>query len=281
MKKGTFEPAGKHRATAPSKIARGPGALDVPVATVAMAGLLSYAWMVSGEAHLTAETGPGYYLGIAGSVMMLLLLIYPLRKRIRALKWIGTIPGWFRIHMIFGVVGPSLVVLHSNFTLGSVNSQVAMFSMLIVAGSGFVGRFLYRRIHRGVTGRKRTAAELRESAVRCWAELHDQAHDTSIEGRLIAFEHRFVREERSLLVALARVVQAGRDRRAFQSEIEAKGRVTPQFQKHLDAYFDATHRTQTFSIYERLFSLWHLLHLPLFIILVAAALLHVLAVHLY
>ena len=35
------------------------------------------------------------------------------------------------------------------------------------------------------------------------------------------------------------------------------------------------------AIYERLFSLWHLFHMPLFILLVISALAHVLAVHMY
>ena len=35
------------------------------------------------------------------------------------------------------------------------------------------------------------------------------------------------------------------------------------------------------SFYERLFSLWHLFHMPLFILMVISALVHVLAVHMY
>jgi hypothetical protein len=35
------------------------------------------------------------------------------------------------------------------------------------------------------------------------------------------------------------------------------------------------------AFYERLFSLWHLFHMPLFLLLVVSALVHVLAVHMY
>ncbi|MGB5624105.1 MAG: hypothetical protein WBM61_00125, partial [Woeseiaceae bacterium] len=35
------------------------------------------------------------------------------------------------------------------------------------------------------------------------------------------------------------------------------------------------------SFYERLFSLWHVFHMPLFLVLVVSALVHVLAVHMY
>jgi hypothetical protein len=36
---------------------------------------------------------------------MLLLLLYPARKRVRALSFIGTTKRWFQAHMVLGIVG--------------------------------------------------------------------------------------------------------------------------------------------------------------------------------
>jgi hypothetical protein len=36
-----------------------------------------------------------------------------------------------------------------------------------------------------------------------------------------------------------------------------------------------------FTLYERMFSFWHVLHFPLFLMMVISALVHVLAVHMY
>ena len=63
----------------------------------------------------------------AGGSMMLVLLVYPLRKRVRALRFMGTVAHWFRAHMILGVAGPVCILLHSNFSLGATNSNVALF----------------------------------------------------------------------------------------------------------------------------------------------------------
>jgi NADH:ubiquinone oxidoreductase subunit 2 (subunit N) len=41
--------------------------------------------------------------------MMLALLLYPLRKRLRILHFLGPTKVWFRTHMILGLVGPLLV----------------------------------------------------------------------------------------------------------------------------------------------------------------------------
>src|SRR5208337_2624782 len=46
-------------------------------------------------------------------------------------------------------------------------------------------------------------------------------------------------------------------------------------------YFNAIRKAAELRFYERLFNLWHLLHLPLFFLMVMAALVHVWAVHKY
>jgi hypothetical protein len=47
------------------------------------------------------------------------------------------------------------------------------------------------------------------------------------------------------------------------------------------AHLVAVRKVAQFSFYERVFTLWHLLHLPLFWLLVIAGVVHVVAVHLY
>ena len=55
------------------------------------------------------------------------------RKRFRFLQILGATRHWFRLHMIFGLLGPLLILYHSNFHLGSFNSRVAFYAMLLVA----------------------------------------------------------------------------------------------------------------------------------------------------
>ena len=54
-----------------------------------------------------------------------------------------------------------------------------------------------------------------------------------------------------------------------------------QFEEQIDLHFDAVRKAASLAVYERLFALWHLLHLPLFVMLVGAVVVHILAVHLY
>src|SRR6202142_2498712 len=113
------------------------------------------------ERYISPQRGLGYWLGIIGGSMMILLLIYSARKRAAWLRWLGGIPAWFEIHMALGVTGPILVLFHSNFKLGATNSNVALISMLVVAGSGVIGRYIYTRLHARMDGHEDTLEQLK------------------------------------------------------------------------------------------------------------------------
>ncbi len=250
--------------------------------------------------YLSPQSGLGYALGIAGGSMMLILLVYPLRKRFRALRFIGTVPHWFRAHMILGVAGPVCILFHSNFSLGATNSNVALFCMLTVSGSGIVGRYLYSKIHHGLYGRKTSLAELQARA----DALRGHEAVLPLLPQLMA---RIEREEQRLLawgrggpIALiapfaiaSRAVLARRRIRAYVRaavRAAAAGSATlaaerPRIERVAREYaqrrIHASRRVAEFRIYEWLFSLWHVLHIPLFFMLLAAGIVHVIAVNVY
>ncbi len=126
-----------------------------------MGGLIAWGSHAHLERYITPQRGLGYWLGIIGGSMMLLLLIYSARKRAPWLRWLGGIPAWFEIHMALGVVGPVLVLFHANFRLGATNSNVALISMLLVAGSGVIGRYIYTRLHARMDGHEDTLEQLK------------------------------------------------------------------------------------------------------------------------
>lgn len=265
--------------------------LEVHIVWVASLVAIGFAFLRRNEGDITPASGLGYALGILGGVAMLTLLVYPLRKRLPGMRHLGAVRGWFRLHMILGIVGPTLIVLHSNFDIGSLNSLAAMVAMLVVAGSGFIGRFFYARIHRGLFGQKLTL-QTAQSDVAELRGLLPVAVGERLGAEMGAYEkHRLDGSraffgswamavtgplshaiERRKLLKLAR--QGGPDG-AFGRDEALRLRAA------LSAYFRALARAEAFTVYDRMFAAWHLLHLPLFFILVIAALAHVLAVHMY
>ena len=128
---------------------------------VLVCALLYLGWSTQTERYINPNRGVGYALGIIGGSLMLLLLVYSLRKRWSWLSFLGSTPAWFRFHMVLGIAGPLCILYHSNFGTGATNSNVALFCMLTVAGSGVIGRYLYTRIHARLDGGQTNLSELR------------------------------------------------------------------------------------------------------------------------
>lgn len=266
-----------------------------------IAVVLFIGWQARKEEYLTAESGLGYALGIAGVVLILLLLLYPLRKRVRFMRNWGATKYWFRAHMVMGVLGPALILFHSNFRGGSSNSTVALVSMLLVAGSGFVGRYLYTKIHHGLYGSQMTLDGLKYEIENYMTEVvWVLSYAPKVQQSLLGFDTAVLRPQHSLLQSLWQClimeiwtqwtyfVLLLELRRALKTTARHAGwsalkleRRRREAHRHISAHMTAALRIAEFSVYERLFALWHLFHFPLTFIFVIAAVVHVLAVHMY
>lgn len=251
--------------------------------------------------RLFAEQGLGYALGIVGSLLILTLLLYPLRKRFKVLKFLGQVRNWFRVHMILGVVGPLAVLYHSNFSLGSVNSSAALVAMLLVAGSGLIGRFLYQKVHHGLFGRKRDLKELL-AGVKLTVEgvgpaaqfVPDLLQILADYDRKVLQPPKGLGECMTLPMKLSFTTRRGYRRIVSQirGQLDMQAHSSPVVAQHRDRLLQLTskfvkehlnhvRRVATFVAYERLFALWHKVHLPFFYLLLLTAVVHVYAVHMY
>ena len=268
---------------------------------VLVCALLYFGWSTQTERYINPNRGVGYALGIIGGSLMLLLLVYSLRKRWAWLSFLGSTPAWFRFHMVLGIAGPLCILYHSNFATGATNSNVALFSMLTVAGSGLIGRYIYVHIHHGLYGRKLELGELRAGAeglrslsggISFLPELVTRIE--SAEQRLLkAGPHlSFLGFAKPMVVALialrARWRLHGYIRNALHAGARRSAVVALEHKRlgftarcYVDRRLAATRRVAGFEGYERLFSLWHALHIPLIFIMVIAAIIHVIAVHVY
>lgn len=260
--------------------------MSILVGTV-LSGVLLFAWRSRDYRYITPEQGLGYYLGIIGGLSMLALLLYPLRKRRRSLAWMGSVRSWFKIHQFLGLFGPTLVILHSNFGVGSVNGQVALASMLIVAFSGLVGRYLYGRSHHGLLSQHRALnamASEREGQHEALAPLFE--NDPALAAKWQQLQIGPIPLDKGVLPALRLAWAQGRVirrlRRALRRALQAQGHPNMrQIEYLLEEYARLVLKMSQFALYERLLSLWHLLHMPLFILLIITATFHVVAVHMY
>jgi len=266
-----------------------------------LALLVLVAWQVSELGYFTSKDDLGYWLGVSGGVMMLALFAYPMRKHLRFMQRLGPLKYWFVVHMVFGIAGPLLILVHSTFKVGSMNAAIALTCMIVVALSGIVGRFLYRQIHRGFLGGKSTLRELQLEAGFEQDAVKSRFHFVpSVELQLLAFEASTQDGATSLGAHLKRVlVLPVRQRLVYLQCRREVSEALDRIARHrgwsrrdlgerkrraytlLRDYLSSVVSVAQFAAYDRLFSLWHVLHIPFVYVLVVSAIAHVVAVHVY
>jgi len=241
------------------------------------------------EYVLSPGHGLGYLLGITGGLMMLALLLYPLRKRLRIMAGLGQVHRWFRWHMMLGIVGPLCILFHCNFSLGAVNSNVALASMGLIVSRGLVGRFLYSRIHYGLYGEKASLNSLQEAAILSDLMIRDSSNTSGEQiteqavkmlGELKDYVHRPLGPVRSCWRLLIISPKTRLLAWQFQRKL-AKAHVDPSVGVYVSVYADSLRRLAGFGFFERMFSWWHTFHMPIFFMLVITGSVHVWAVHHY
>lgn len=262
--------------------------------------VLALAWLVAYGDLYRAGSTLGYNLGLTGGLMMLSLLLYPLRKRFAFARSWGPLKHWFRIHMIFGVAGPLLILFHSTFRIGSMNARVALYSMLLVATSGVVGRFVYRHIHSGLYGSKLSLVEAENELSLSSTEINAVLTLSPAIGESLQAFHRLAFRDANGAARLLRFVTlrwqglllGSRLKRTALKTLRQISTATKSDEQSpqlkiisvtlpIDRYIDAVITTSQFLIWERLFSLWHVAHIPFLYLLLFSGIVHVVAVHMY
>jgi hypothetical protein len=139
-------------ASAPSAGARLAGLGHLPELAYAAAAIVAVTALY-GVAYSQAAAFPaasslvGHGIGIAGFVLMLMTAtLYPLRKLRTDASW-GSTAGWLKFHMVTGLVGPYMVLLHTAMKFTGL-AGLAMLLTVVVVVSGLVGRYLYTRAPR-------------------------------------------------------------------------------------------------------------------------------------
>ena len=93
----------------------------------------------------------GHSIGIVGFILMLMTeTLYSLRKRSRSVRW-GRMSTWLQVHIITGLVGPYMVLLHTSWKFNGLAGVTTLLTVIIVI-SGFIGRYIFTRIPRTMDG---------------------------------------------------------------------------------------------------------------------------------
>ena len=231
----------------------------------------------------------GQSAGILAFVIFLFLWLYPLRKKWKALRWIGSIGRWLDVHVTTALALPLLLAIHTAWRSGGLIG-LGLLAMLVVIASGIVGRYLYTRIPRARSGieltRDEVTAQRRELIQELAAAtgLTPAVLETTLHGgqdadtgrnplaviaRLVAndlFRWRRTRELRAQWVALA-----PKDRPLDDQHLREAVRLA-------DRELKLEQQSRMLGATHRVFRYWHVAHRPFALTALVAVVIHVVVV---
>jgi hypothetical protein len=227
----------------------------------------------------------GHGLGILGGVMLLMMYLYPLRKRWKWLAKKGKTKHWLDYHILLGFAGPAIITFHSAFKFQGI-AGLAYWMMMAVVASGVVGRYFYARIPRKLDQVEMTIDEMSQARADLASQIHAQ-NLLAAEELCPLVELPPIEQVQSmpLLKALAEIVWLDLRRpwllaklhRTAGAHVAGSGElkqvltlVRKQAALSKDALF--------LSRMHQLFHLWHIIHRPFSYSLAILATLHVFVV---
>lgn len=265
-----------------------------------IAATLGLSWLSwDNDYAIVGDADTAYDYGLIGGIMMLVILLYALRKRVKFMSNMGDITYWYYIHFTLGIVSPVLIVLHTNFELRSVNATVAFVAVLLVVCSGFLGRYIYTRASYGVS--------FMEKEMKALEKMNAGGIFTSklpiivdLEKRIIAFRDDILRAPEGVIRILNAALLSKVRCYLFQAKVNRQLIVVMQtiartegwnevlFHQRLEeergsmrAYIGLVGNIITSQGFEKLAAKWRLLHVPILYLLALSVAAHVVAVHMY
>lgn len=175
---------------------------------------VSIAAVVAYAVHRPAEppnggTWLGYTLGAAGTLLIIWLTAFGIRKR-RYSSTLGSVQGWLSAHVYLGAALIVIATLHAGMQFGwNVHTLAYALTCLVVA-SGFAGVWLYLRYPEQMS--RNRAAQTREQML---AELADFDRLCTRQAAALGSEFPDVlmsARDRTVLGGNAWALLAGRDR---------------------------------------------------------------------
>ena len=237
------------------------------------------------HAALKPSGSIGNALGIVGGVLLLLMYLYPLRKKWKWLSKKGKTKNWLDYHILMGLVGPVLITFHSSFKLQGV-AGFAYWSMIAVVASGIVGRYLYNRIPRKLDAVEMSVDETEQICATLAEQIRAQNVLTEEELRpLLALPS--LDQVRAMPLGKALVVIVALDVRRTWTLWRLRWKVGAHVAGHADVSraLRAIRKQAALSKdalflgkVQRMFRLWHVIHRPFSYSLAIMATLHILVV---
>jgi hypothetical protein len=233
-------------------------------------------YVVLSQGGIPKSSSPaGLTFGVIGFLLMLSTeTLYSLRKRLSKFH-LGRMSTWLKVHIVTGIVGPYLVLLHSAGKFNGLAGVLALLTIVLVA-SGFMGRYIYTAVPRSADGAEVAIRELEEQIAAADQQLR------MLGIALPAQETTALATVPSQLGWLAVLGRGWLRRRQIQRwRLALPGRKDTDLaqaawlERLLVARCRVQFQIRSLAMARRMLALWHVIHVPLGVALFTLAFIHI------
>lgn len=228
-------------------------------------------------------------VGWTGSAMMVVMMLYTLRKRLGFMSIFGSMRRWLSLHMFLGIMGPLLVTLHTTFKLHGLIAT-SFWCMIVTMVFGILGRYIYIQIPRSITGTELGEQDIESMVASIEARLANYRSNANLSRFLGTVDCPASQaSSMSLPVALAfmfwtdmknrlRILRVGRILKTrFNLAYRVRRDITAQLRKKA-----ALIRKRSFlTTSHRMLHYWHVFHIPLAIVMFLIMFLHIIVYYIF
>jgi len=110
------------------------------------------------HSKLRAAGTIGHMYGIIGTVLILMNLLYFVRKKAKFMRGRGSLRAWMEVHVFAGLAGSTMIVFHSAFQVRNQVAELASISLAVLVVTGVLGRYMYGLLPHTMTGEEENEA---------------------------------------------------------------------------------------------------------------------------
>lgn len=260
------------------------------IAGVALAGvwIASHAGYYFSPIHVQALHGDhdalrsssalGLGLGVAGSTCFVANLLYLVRRRLLWMERLGSLRLWLHLHVLSGLTGGILILLHSAFSIRSTIGGIAFVTLLIVLLAGAVGRYIHALIPRTLEGSARRYEQVGAMVQELTVRLEERGVHVSLPAAVDPVPPESIFEALHGLLLSRPALQ--RERRMVQAALSERstGERADELRDLVRQFLESRRQLLQYHQLRRLMASWRFLHRWLALVMLGAALFHVLIV---
>ncbi len=225
----------------------------------------------------------GHTLGIIGTVLMVMTeVLYSLRKRTRLLNWAGPVRYWLSFHIVTGIAGPFLVLMHTGLQFRGL-AGVSFLLTAVVVGSGFIGRYLYTALPRTLSGVAASRQEIQAEAQRVHADLARFQTEKPLWVQQLVTELSQRRDQKrsDVLTVFGRVYYQWQYKRKLKRALRQIEQLVQEQRQQLETLLlrqrELARQIDMLEAARRLLRFWHIFHVPLGLTLFFSVVVHIVA----